>query len=214
MRSEAWVRSRGGALVLPAARVLVLMLALALSGVTWRGVDTASAAETEGFGGHHLHLGTQAGWWNFNDSFRFEDDIFYGLRAGAWITPSVSLEIDLEQLRTRDLQQQDWVNAVFLSLHGRYQWRPQRLFSPGVLAGVSFMPADNEAIQNSITEGLDLGAGLQLRLTPRASLLGEMLFRYTSLRVNRTASSGNGVQDSAVEYVWSHGFRLGVDLAF
>ncbi len=172
-----------------------------------------SASDTSGIG-HALHLSGQVGWWDFNEAFRFDDDLFYGLRAGAWINPRLSLEIDLEQIRTRDEERREWSRAVFLNLHGRYQFRPERLLSPGMLAGVSFMAADNEIAANSITEGLDLGPTLSVRLGKQTSLLAEILFRYTSLKhSNRADGTGSG-RDEAVQYVWSHGLRLGVDFAF
>lgn len=199
----------------PVILVLVLMAVL-FALVVVLAVRPARSAEVDSGAvlseGHALHVSTQVGWWDFNKAFRFEDDLFYGVRAGAWLSPSMSLEIDLEQIRTRDEEQQEWSRAVFLNLHGRYQWRPERLFSPGGLAGVSFMAADNEIAPNSITEGLDLGPTLSLRLGERTNLLAELLFRYTSLK--RNDGSGGAGQNGAVEYVWSHGLRLGVDFAF
>ncbi len=187
--------------------------------VIFSAVGPARSAEPDGSSdtarvGHALHVSGQVGWWDFNEAFRFDDDLFYGLRAGAWINPRLSLEIDLEQIRTRDEERREWSRAVFLNLHGRYQWRPERLLSPGMLAGVSFMAADNEIAANSITEGLDLGPTLSLRLGRQTSLLAEILFRYTSLKHSYRADGTGAGQDEAVQYVWSHGLRLGVDFAF
>ena len=208
--------SRGGLFGLtPAISVLVLLALIALAAT---GVKPARSAELDSAAapsqGHALHVSTQAGWWDFNKAFRFEDDFFYGIRAGAWMSPQVSLEIDLEQIRTRDEEKQEWSRAMFLNLHGRYQWRPERLFSPGVLAGVSFMAADNELSPDSITEGLDLGPTLSLRLGEKTNLLAELLLRYTSLKRSDGTGAGSIGQDEAVVYVWSQGLRVGVDFAF
>lgn len=196
--------------LVPMAALFVLVVVLGVRPARSAEMDSSAVASE----GHALHVSTQVGWWDFNKAFRFEDDLFYGVRAGAWLSPSMSLEIDLEQIRTRDEEQQEWSRAVFLNLHGRYQWRPERLFSPGVLAGVSFMAADNELAPNSITEGLDLGPTLSLRLGERTNLLAELLFRYTSLKRHDGTGAGSASQDEAVVYVWSHGLRLGVDFAF
>lgn len=211
--------SRGGFRGRAIPILVVLTMAVLFALVVILAVKPAHSAELDGAGdsarvGHALHVSGQVGWWDFNEAFRFDDDLFYGLRAGAWINPRLSLEIDLEQIRTRDEERQEWSRAVFLNLHGRYQWRPERLLSPGVLAGVSFMATDNEVAANSITEGLDLGPTLSLRLGRQTKLLAEILFRYTSLKHSYSADGTGAGLDEAVQYVWSHGLRLGVDFAF
>lgn len=210
-RARADFRDRAIPSLAIVSTAALCLLLVTLGATPARAAEKESSADASAVG-HALHLSGQVGWWDFNEAFRFDDDVFYGLRAGAWINPRLSLEIDLEQIRTRDEERQEWSRAVFLNLHGRYQWRPERLLSPGMLAGVSFMATDNEIAANSITEGLDLGPTLSLRLGRQTNLLAEILFRYTSLkRSTSTASTG---QDEAVQYVWSHGLRLGVDFAF
>jgi hypothetical protein len=194
------------------ASLLVLLLVSAVSAVPVGAQETSQLGAVHG--GHDLHFDLHVGWWNFDDAFRYEDDVLFGMTLGAWVTPSLSLELDLEPMRTRNERVGEWVQAVFVNLHGRWQYKPEALLSPGILTGVSFMAADNEKTENSITEGFDIGPVLAVRLGQRTSLLVEALFRYASVRVNLQKTDGGLVEDPKVEYVWSSGVRLGVDFAF
>jgi hypothetical protein len=178
-------------------------------------VAPASAQEASADqGGHDLHFDIHAGWWNFDDAFRYEDDALFGMTLGAWVTRGLSLEVDLEHMRTRNERVGEWVQAFFLNMHGRLHYKPEAQVSPGMLIGVSFMAADNEKTENSITEGFDIGPVLAIRLGQRTSLLVEALFRYASVRVNIQDDNGQVLRDDSVEYVWSGGVRVGVDFAF
>ena len=163
---------------------------------------------------HDLHVGVHVGWWNFDDAFRYEDDALFGLRLGAWVSRGFSIEVDLEHMRTRNERVGEWVRVIFMNLHGRLHYKPEAPVSPGFLMGVSFMAADNEQTENSITEGFDLGPVLTVRLGERTSLIAEAIFRYTSVRANFETPDGELLNTDEVQYVWSRGFRLGVDFAF
>jgi len=189
----------------------LLLLSLLLAPAAWAQRSLPEDGQRDG---HDLHVGVHAGWWNFDSAFRYEDEALIGLRAGAWVTRGLSLEVDLEHMRTRNERVGESVRAYFLNIHGRLHYRPEALLSPGVLAGVSFMAADNEKTQNSITEGFDIGPVLAVRLGERTTLLAEALFRYTSVRVNFETQNGEPLDNDAVEYVWSGGVRVGVDFAF
>jgi len=164
--------------------------------------------------GHALHVGFHAGNWDFNDAFRFENEVLYGLSAGAWIVPGFSLELDLQRVDTRSKRDGEDAQLTFVNLHGRYRWRPEHLFAPGLVVGVSFMTADNQFSANSITEGFDLGPSLQWQLGRRVRMIADLLFRYTSVRVAVDPADGRTSPGTTIEYVWSRGGRLGVDFAF
>jgi len=163
---------------------------------------------------HRLHVGAHAGWWDFHDSFRYEDEALLGLRAGAWIEPWFSLEVDLEHLSTRNKKVNEDSVIVVAGMHGRFLLRPRNRFAPMGLLGVTFMAADNQITADSITEGFDLGAGVRVRLGGGVDLLAEWLFRYQSVKVNVFTPEGELLREDGVSYVWSHGARLGVGFAF
>ncbi len=164
--------------------------------------------------GRALYVGVHAGNWNFNDAFRYEDEVLYGLSVGAWIASEFSLEIDLERIDTRIENGGGAAQLGFLNLHGRYRWRPENAFAPGVLVGVSFMTADLAEDADSITEGFDIGPSLQWRLSGRSRMFVDLLFRYTSVRVTVPSADPLASTGDEIRYVWSNGARLGVDFAF
>jgi hypothetical protein len=122
--------------------------------------------------------------------------------------------VDLERLSTRNKRVNEDSEIVVAGMHGRFHLGTDRRVAPALLLGVTFMAADNQITADSLTEGFDLGGGVRVRLGGGAELLGELLFRYQSVKVNVFTPEGELLREDGVSYVWSHGLRLGVGFAF
>jgi hypothetical protein len=159
-----------------------------------------------------LGFGVYAGYWNFSSAFRYEDDAVFGLRGEVGPWPWFTLQVELEQITTSNKRTDEWAQAIAFAMHGLAELRAGETWRPGLLFGVSFMGLDADRDIDSISEGFDLGPSLRLRGNDRIGVQADWLFRYQSVRVNR-AIEEEGETDE-VDYVWSSGIRLGVNVAF
>ena len=159
-----------------------------------------------------IEFGLYAGYWSFNSVFRYQDDAVLGLRGRVGMFRWMSLQLELDQITTSNERTDDWAQTISFAMHGLFEARPEARWRPGILAGVSFMGADNRIAFDAISEGFDIGPSLRLCGSSRLSLQGDVLLRYQSVRVNDTDQNGFPTADGAVEYVWSYGIRLGVNV--
>lgn len=159
-----------------------------------------------------LGLGVYAGYWNFSSAFSYEDDAVFGVRGEVGPWPWFTLQLELEQITTSNKRTDDWAQAIAFAMHGLAEMRTDQTWRPGLLFGVSFMGLDSTGDIDSISEGFDLGPSLRVFGNDRVGMQLDWLFRYQSVRVNR-AIEEEGETDE-VDYVWSSGARLGVNVAF
>ena len=76
------------------------------------------------------------------------------------------------------------------------------------------MGLDNTDDIDTISEGFDIGPTLRMRGNHRVGMQADAVFRYQSVRVNGVDDSGIPIPDPEIDYVWSYGIRLGVNVAF
>jgi hypothetical protein len=159
-----------------------------------------------------LSLGLYAGYWNFSSTFRYENDAVFGLRGSAGLFPWFALQVELDQITTSNKRTDDWAQAISFSMHGLAELRSDKTWRPGLLFGVSFMGLDSTGDIDTISEGFDLGPSLRVRGNDRIGIQADWLFRYQSVRVNRAIEEEEEVDE--IDYVWSSGLRLGVNVVF
>jgi opacity protein-like surface antigen len=159
-----------------------------------------------------LGLGVYVGYWNFSSTFRYEDDALFGLRAEAGLWNWFTLQLELEQITTSNKRTEDWAQAIAFAMHGLAELRTDGTWRPGMVFGVSFMGLDSTGDIDSISEGFDLGPSVRVRGNDRIGLQADWLFRYQSVRLNRAIEEEEETDE--VDYVWSSGLRLGVNVAF
>jgi len=181
---------------------------------SWRlGASWALPEERDGQAVHYpVDLALYAGYWSFDSAFRYEDDAVFGLRGTVGMASWMTLQLELDQITTSNKRSNDWAQAVSFAMHGLFELRGNARWRPGVLAGVAFMGMDNRQDFDAISEGFDLGPSLRLKGSGRLGLQADVLFRYQSVRINPVDENGLPIADSAVDYVWSYGARLGVSV--
>ena len=160
-----------------------------------------------------VELGLYAGYWNFNSVYRYQDDAVFGLRGGVGLFSWMSLQVELDQITTSNKRTNEWAQTISFAMHGLFEARAGARWRPGVLVGVAFMGLDNQLDFDGVSEGFDVGPSLRLRSSERISLQGDVLLRYQSVRVNTFNQDGTPAFDDAIDYVWSYGIRLGVNIA-
>jgi hypothetical protein len=161
-----------------------------------------------------LEFGAYAGYWNFSSTFRYQDDAVLGLRGGVGILRWFSLQLELDQITTSNERTNEWAQTISFAMHGLVEARAGATWRPGLLFGVAFMGVDNTDDIDTISEGFDLGPTLRLRGNDRIGMQADMLFRYQSVRVNGVDEDGIPTANPEVDYVWSYGIRLGVNVVF
>lgn len=162
---------------------------------------------------HPLELGAYAGYWDFDEVFRYEDDAVLGLRGGVQMLRWLTLEVELDQITTSNTRTGAWSQTISFAIHGLVEPFSMRRWQPGLLTGVAFMGLDNRLDFDSVNEGFDIGPTLRLRTSDRLSLRADALLRYQSVRVNSLAEDGSFLPDEEIDYVWSYGIRVGVGFA-
>lgn len=161
-----------------------------------------------------LEFGVYAGYYNFSSTFRYQDDVVLGLRGGVGIVSWFTLQLELDQITTSNERTNEWAQTISFAMHGLVEGRAGATWRPGLLFGVAFMGIDNTDNIDTISEGFDIGPSLRLRGNDRIGVQADALFRYQSVRVNGVDEDGFPTADSEIDYVWSYGLRLGVNVAF
>lgn len=135
------------------------------------------------------------GWLDDYGYLQPKNDILYGVRGGYFVTPSISVELSLQRLKTRTdfnilgLANQD-AELDACRLNMLYNFAPGSSFRPFVTAGLGCEMFDADALGESGGLGLNAGGGVRMFMSDHFGI--RLDGRYVATKVGGQVDSRQG----------------------
>ena len=175
-------------------------------------VGTPASAQ---LGGRGLEFSVNAGWTDFDEEIRFEDDASVSATVLAEVLPFFSMGLELGRVGARDRVRDEFHDVIVVSVRGRVEpWRERRL-NGGMLLGVTFVAFENRPNIDSVSEGFEFGGSGRWNIDTDWRVRFDAILRLQT--VSRPVLDDAGIptgDEEEIGFVWSQVYRVGVGRGF